>query len=132
MAITVGDLVSSPHLRMRVHSGESGLDRPVAWTHVCDLPEPWRWVTGGELLLTNGLSFPKSARDQGELVHRLLEAGIAALAIGEQMYCPRLTRTFTQQSDALGFPVLWVEYPLPFGLIARAVAEATLVDQSSG
>jgi purine catabolism regulator len=130
MAITVGELVSSPHLRMRVHSGSSGLDRAVAWTHVCDLPEPWRWVTGGELLLTNGLSFPKSARDQADFVHRLLEAGIAALAIGEKMYCPQLTRTFTQLSDRLGFPVLWVEYPLPFGLIARAVAEATLVDQS--
>lgn len=130
MSITVRDLVSSPHLRMRVHSGGSGLDRAVAWTHVCDLPEPWRWVTGGELLLTNGLSFPKSARDQGELVHRLLEAGITALAIGEKMYCPQLTRTFTQLSEDLGFPVLWVEYPLPFGLIARAVAEATLVDQS--
>ena len=130
MAITVRDLVSRPHLRMRVHSGEMGLDTPLTWTHVCDLPEPWRWVTGGELLLTNGLSFPKSARDQGELVHRLREAGVAALAIGEQMYCPPLTRTFTQQSDELGFPVVWVEYPLPFELISRAVAEATLVEQA--
>jgi PucR family transcriptional regulator, purine catabolism regulatory protein len=130
MSITVSDLVERPHLRLRVHSGASGLDRNVLWTHVSDLPEPWRWVTGGELLLTNGLSFPKSAKDQVELIHRLLEAGVVCLAIGEKMHCPPLTRTFDRLSDELRFPVLWVEYPLPFGLITRAVAEATLIDQS--
>jgi purine catabolism regulator len=130
MSITVGDLVERPHLRLRVHSGAAGLDRKVLWTHVSDLPEPWRWVTGGELLLTNGLSFPKSARDQGEMIHRLLDAGVAGLAIGEKMYCPPLTRTFDRVSDRMRFPVLWVEYPLPFGLISRSVAEATLIDQS--
>lgn len=130
MSITVGDLVERPHLRLRVHSGGSGLHREVLWTHVSDLPEPWRFVTGGELLLTNGLSFPKSAKDQLEFLRHLLDAGVVGLAIGEKMGCPALTRSFDRLSDSLGLPVLWVEYPLPFGLISRAVAEATLVDQS--
>ncbi|MDH6194119.1 purine catabolism regulator [Mycobacterium frederiksbergense] len=130
MPMTVGDLFERPHLRLRVHAGQAGLSRQVLWTHVSDLPEPWRWVSRGELLMTNGLSFPKSAKDQAELVHRLLEAGVPGLVIGEQMYCPPLTRTFERVSNELQFPVLWVGYPLPFSLITRAVAEATLVDQS--
>lgn len=120
-----------PHLGLEVLSGGTGLGRPVSWTHTSDLPEPWRWITGGELLMTNGLSFPKTAAEQETLLTKLDESGVAGLAIGEKMYCPRLTQRFTRRSDRLGFPVLRIRYPLPFVAISRAVAEATLVDQSS-
>jgi purine catabolism regulator len=46
------------------------------------------------------------------------------------MYCPRLTQRFTRTSERLGLPVLWIRYPLPFVAISRAVAEATLLEQS--
>jgi len=130
VAVTVGELVEIPHLRLEVYSGASGLGREVSWTHTSDLPEPWRWVTGGEFLMTNGMSFPKSAKEQADLVRHLADAGVAGLGIGENMYCPRLTAAFTRTSDELGFPVLWIRYPLPFVAISRSVAEATLVDQS--
>jgi purine catabolism regulator len=128
--ITVGELLDMPHLRLTMHSGESGLDRTVSWTHTTDLPEPWRWVAGGELLMTNGMSFPKSAAAQENLVRQLVEHGATALAIGEEMYCPPLTRRLAKVSDELGFPVLWIAYPLPFVSISRTVAEATLLEQS--
>lgn len=28
----------------------------MSWTHTSALPEPWEWITGGEMLMTNGLS----------------------------------------------------------------------------
>ncbi|PBC47372.1 PucR family transcriptional regulator [Rhodococcus sp. ACPA1] len=119
-----------PHLRLDVHSGVAGLGREVTWTHTSDLPEPWRWVTGGEFLMTNGMSFPKSAKAQADLVRALAAQDVAGLGIGENMYCPPLTKAFAKTSDDLGFPVLWIRYPLPFVAISRAVAEATLLDQS--
>lgn len=130
MPITVGELVEMPHLQMRPHSGVAALDREVAWTHTTDLPEPWRWIAGGELLMTNGMSLPRSAAGQEELIVQLVEHGAAALAIGEQMYSPPLTRRLAQVSDRLGFPVLWIAFPMPFVAISRAVAEATLLEQS--
>ncbi|MGW1159730.1 PucR family transcriptional regulator ligand-binding domain-containing protein [Streptomyces sp. NPDC002519] len=130
MPITVGELLEMPHLRLRLHSGAGALDRPVSWTHTTDLPEPWRWVTGGELLMTNGMPIPRSASGQEELVRQLAEHGAAALAIGEQMYAPPLTKRLAQTSEELGFPVLWIAYPMPFVAISRAVAEATLLEQS--
>lgn len=130
MGITVAELLEIPHLRLRLHSGGSGLHRELSWTHTSDLPQPWEWVTGGELLMTNGMSFPRRAAEQEDLVVRLVGAGASALAIGEQMYCPPLTRAFARASDRLEFPVMWVHYPLPFVAISRAVAEATLIEQS--
>src|SRR4051812_35288680 len=124
MAITVADLLEMPHMRLRLHSGAGGLGRDVTWTHTSDLPAPWSWLTGGELLMTNGMSFPADGDEQGDLVERLVEAGASGLAIGEEMYCPPLTEEFAETSDRLEFPVLLVEYPMPFVAISRAVAAA--------
>lgn len=131
MAITVGELADVPHLGLEFLAGETGSQRTISWTHTSDLPEPWRWITGGELLMTNGLSFPKTAGGQELLAEKLNEVGASGLAIGEQMYCPPLTRRFIRASDRLGLPVLQIRYPLPFVAISRAVAEATLLDQST-
>ncbi|BDY32137.1 Transcriptional activator PmfR [Mycolicibacterium mageritense] len=131
IAITVGELADVPHLGLEVLAGTAGLGREISWTHTSDLPEPWRWVTGGELLMTNGLSFPAHADAQARLVERLNDAGVSGLAIGEKMYCPALTDELTATCDRLGLPLLNIRYPLPFVAISRAVAEATLLDQSS-
>ena len=130
MPITVGELLQMPHLGLRLHSGGQALGRPVAWTHTSDLPQPWRWVTGGELLMTNGMSMPSSAEGQVGLITELVEHGCAALAIGEDMYCPPLTEQLGEVSEALSFPVLWIAFPMPFVAISRTVAEATLLEQS--
>lgn len=130
MAITVAQLLDMPHLRLRLHSGAHGVDRAVAWTHTTDLPEPWHWITGGELLLTNGMSFPADGPGQAELVEKLVKNGASALAIGEQMFCPPLTEQLAAASDRLGFSVLLVEFPMPFVSISKAVAAANLLEQS--
>lgn len=131
MAITVSELIDIPHLGLEILAGESGVQQTISWTHTSDLPELWRWVTGGELLMTNGLSIPKKASEQELLAEKLCEVGVSGLAIGEKMYCPPLTQRFLRASDRLGLPVLRIRYPLPFVAISRAVAEATLLDQSN-
>lgn len=130
MAITVADLLEMQHLRLHLVAGEAGVDRSVSWTHVSDLPEPWRWLTGGELLLTNGMSFPDGAAEQTDLVEKLVEAGASALAIGEKMFCPPLTDEMLATSERLGLSVLSVEFPMPFVAISQAVAAANLLEQS--
>ena len=125
----MGELLEMPHLRLTLHSGQSGLDRTVSWTHTTDLPEPWRWVAGGELLMTNGMSMPRTAAGQEELLRRLLD-----MVRRRSRSVPRCTRrayqTLGAVSDELGFPVLWVAFPMPFVSISRTVAEATLLEQS--
>ena len=130
MAITVADLLEMQHLRLSLVSGEGGVQRSVSWTHVSDLPEPWRWLTAGDLLLTNGMSFPADGAEQQALIEKLDEAGASALAIGEKMYCPPLTDELLATSERLGLSVLSVEFPMPFVAISQAVAAANLLEQS--
>ena len=93
-------------------------------------PRLWEWITGGELMMTNGLSIPADPEGQVELAEALVNAGASALAIGEQMHAPELHPQFLEACDRLPLPVISIPYPLPFIAIARSVAESSLLEES--
>lgn len=130
MAITVAELVAEPQLGLTLLAGSGGADNRITWAHTSDLPRLWEWVTGGELMMTNGLSIPADADGQVALAEALMDSGASALAIGEKMHAPPLTAEFLAACDRLPLPLLNIPYPLPFIAIARSVAEASLVEES--
>ncbi|MET4621327.1 purine catabolism regulator [Arthrobacter sp. 2762] len=130
MAITVAELVAEPQLGLTLLAGEAGRDNRITWAHTSDLPRLWEWVTGGELMMTNGLSIPADAAGQVALAEALMDSGASALAIGEKMHAPPLTQEFLDACDRLPLPLINIPYPLPFIAIARSVAESSLLEES--
>ncbi|GAA2173892.1 PucR family transcriptional regulator [Arthrobacter parietis] len=130
MSMTVAELLAEPHLGLTLIAGSEGLHQRITWAHTSDLPRLWEWVTGGEIIMTNGLSIPPDAAGQVGLAEALVTAGASALAIGEKMHAPELTAAFLEACDRLPLPVINVPYPLPFISIARSVAESSLLEES--
>nr|WP_125612336.1 PucR family transcriptional regulator [Specibacter cremeus] len=130
MAITVAELLAEPQLGLSLIAGADGLGNRITWAHTSDLPRLWEWVTGGEIMMTNGLSIPPDAPGQVELAHALVDAGASGLAIGEKMHAPALQPEFLDACNALALPLINVPYPLPFIAIARTVAESSLLEES--
>ncbi|WP_104175228.1 PucR family transcriptional regulator [Arthrobacter sp. Y81] len=130
MAITVAELVAEPQLGLTLLAGSAGSGNRITWAHTSDLPRLWEWVTGGELMMTNGLSIPADAAGQVALAGALVDAGASALAIGEKMHAPELLPEFLAACDRLPLPLINVPYPLPFIAIARTVAESSLLEES--
>ncbi|BCT78041.1 hypothetical protein SCMU_38830 [Sinomonas cyclohexanicum] len=130
MAMTVSELLSEPQLGLGLVAGAAGVGNRITWAHTSDLPRLWEWVTGGELMMTNGLSIPADPAGQVELAEGLVAAGASALAIGEKMHAPELTAEFLAACDTLPLPVLSVPFPLPFVAISQAVAESSLLEES--
>ena len=130
MAITVAELVAEPQLGLTLLAGDAGRDNRITWAHTSDLPRLWEWVTGGELMMTNGLSIPADAEGQVALAEALMDSGASALAIGEKMHAPPLTQEFLAACDRLRLPLINIPYPLPFIAIARSVAESSLLEES--
>ncbi len=122
--ITVRQLIEFDFLTLRVIAGEGGLDHPISWAHVNELPDPTEWLDGGELLMTTGLGIPRRPRDQTRYLERLAEKRVAGLAIADQMNAPPLSRSFVARADALDLPVLFVYGNTPFVAISQAVAAA--------
>lgn len=130
MAITVAELLAEPQLGLTLIAGADGLDKRITWAHTSDLPRLWEWVTGGEIMMTNGLSIPSDAPGQVALAQALVDAGASGLAIGEKMHAPALQPEFLAACNALALPLVNVPYPLPFIAIARTVAESSLLEES--
>jgi purine catabolism regulator len=128
--ITVAELIAEPQLGLSLIAGSEGGGNSITWAHTSDLPRLWEWVTGGELMMTNGLSIPPDAAGQVELAESLVRAGASALAIGEKMHAPQLLPEFLHACNALPLPVINVPYPLPFIAIAKSVAESSLLEES--
>lgn len=126
--LSVGDLVRSPALQLRVLAGAAGLGRPVSWAHVSELEDPTPWLLGAEVIMTTGLAVPRSAARQRAYVHRLDDAGVSGLALSAQLHVPPLHRAFTTAADERGLPVLEVPLPVPFIAVAQEVAAAVQGD----
>ncbi|MFI6295636.1 PucR family transcriptional regulator [Nonomuraea sp. NPDC050790] len=75
----ISDLLAIPELRLNLLTG----DPSAAFTsvYITDLPEPGRYLSGGELVLT-GLLWRQGPGDSPRFVAALREAGVAALGAG--------------------------------------------------
>lgn len=130
MSMTVKELLAEPHLGLGILAGHAGLENSISWSHTSDLPNLWEWISGGVLLMTNGLSIPAEASSQVEMARALVASGASGLAVGEKMHAPAFTDEFLQACDSLPLPLLNVPYPLPFIAISRSIAEAALLEES--
>ncbi|MEN4474992.1 PucR family transcriptional regulator [Mycolicibacterium cosmeticum] len=129
--LTVADLVAMRQLGSHTIAGAGGLDHKVVWAHSCELDDPWHWLAADELLMTTGMCIPRERRRQVEFIQKLTQAGIAGIAIGDDLKAPPLTPAMLAEADALDFPVLIVSHATPFSALGRAVAVAAQSEQVS-
>lgn len=100
MPLNLRDLLGLPERRSRLLSGAAGLDRPVRWAHVCELPDPTEWLGEGDLLMTTGLGIPATAEEQRRYLHRLAEAGLQADPVLVRAGSPHGGQCAFRQSEA--------------------------------
>lgn len=124
MSLTIAELVANPSLATRVIAGSQGLERPVTWAHTCELPDPWNWLGTGDLLMTDGYSFPADSGEQMAFVESLARANISGLTLAEGFKAPPVTPEAVALANELAFPILETQYNVPFVSVARAVAES--------
>ncbi len=115
--LTVRDLAAE--LELPVRAGEDGLDLPVRWVHISELPDPTPWLSGGELLLTTGMQLDEP-ECQRSFVERLAEHQLAGLGIGTGLRHESVPEAVLEAAAERGFPVLEIPYELPFIAITEA------------
>lgn len=124
---TVAEVVATPTLGMTLVAGASGSGRRVSWAHVSELSDPTPWLQGSELLMTIGLAVPKLPVEQRAYVRLLDGAGVAALAVSDELFAPPISKAMRDEADAHGFPIITVSLQVPFIAIAQEVAAHTQV-----
>ncbi len=80
----VRDLLSVPGLGLRLLTDVTGLDRAIKHVYTTDLPDPGRYLTPGDLVLT-GMMWCREPGDADRFVTVLAKAGTAVLGAGEAL-----------------------------------------------
>ncbi|MEJ2852066.1 MULTISPECIES: PucR family transcriptional regulator [unclassified Saccharothrix] len=117
--LLVRSLLRVPELRLRLVCGEEFLDRPVTRLYGTELPDPARYLSGGELVLS-GLLWHRSAADCETFVGSLAHAGVAALAASDPE-ARELPAALVEACRRHGVPLLEVPIDLSFATITERV-----------
>ena len=109
--LTVRELLRD--LDVGVLAGEANLDAPVRWVHISELADPTPWLSGGELLLTTGLSASTPA-EQRSYVARLADHGLAGLGFGVGFGHEKVPDALVEAAADRDFPLVEIPYDTPF------------------
>jgi hypothetical protein len=82
--LRVKDLLDVPDLGLRLLTSVADLDRSIKHVFTTDLPDPGRYLTPGDLVLT-GLIWCRAPGDADRFVTALVRAGAAVLGAGEAL-----------------------------------------------
>src|SRR5207248_5672719 len=110
LMLTVRDLLAD--LDVRLVTGDAGLDLPVRWVHISELLDPTPWLSGGEVLLTTGMSLDTAER-QREFVARLADHKLAGVGVGPGLGLDAVPQALLRAAAERDFPGFEGPHQLP-------------------
>ncbi|MFC4014873.1 PucR family transcriptional regulator ligand-binding domain-containing protein [Nonomuraea purpurea] len=113
----ISDLLDLDELRLTLLTGDPA--REFTTVHITDLPEPGRYLSGGELVLT-GLMWRHEPEDSARFVAALAEAGVAALGAGAALL-GHVPADLVAACRAAGLPLVEVPTEVSFRTLAERV-----------
>jgi len=129
--ISVQDILEIPDLDLRLLAGSKSTSNPVRWVHITEVPDPTKWLKGGELLLTTGYGFVGSEAQQVEHLKRLIDHHLSGLGFGTGFSFDKVPPALVKIAEEYGFPLFEVPYHVPFIAITEAVASKIVNEQYS-
>ena len=111
--------------------GSADLSRRVELAHVIDVPEAERWVGAHTLVLTTGLSWPKTGAALREVGKRLARKQPAAVMLAVPGPFRAFPAEVARALSAAGIPALTLPYEVPFVQVVQAVQQERVREQSA-
>jgi purine catabolism regulator len=116
------------HGAPRVVAGEAGLDGPVRWVHIAEVPDIASLLRGGELVLTTGIGLPADDAGIRAFITDLAEVGVAGLVVElGRRYASSVPKVMVAAAQRRRLPLVELRRPTPFVRITEAV-HALIVD----
>lgn len=125
--VSVRTVLDMPDLRLTALAGEELLDRVISRIYGTELPDPSRFLSGGELVIS-GLLWLRGPEDVAVFVAALADAGVAALVCCDAdtgIVPPELVAECRRRE----VPLLEADVELPFSLIIDRVGLALAAER---
>ncbi len=126
MPLRVRDLLNAPGLGLRLLTDASGADHEIRHVFTTDLPDPSRYLTPDDLVLT-GMIWCREAGDADRFVRAMAQAGAGVMGAGEALGAikPEVIRACGQYGIAL----LAVPAETSFALVSDEVSRRLTGDR---
>jgi hypothetical protein len=126
--VRVRELLDVPDLGLRLLTDVAGMDRAIVRVYTTDLPDPSRYLTQGDLVLT-GLIWCRTPGDADRFVSALARAGVAALGAGEAL--GKVPDEVLQACGRHGMPLLAVPAETSFAAVTEEVGRRLSGDRAT-
>ncbi len=124
----VRDLLEVPGLGLRLLTDVSGADRVIRHVYTTDLPDPSRYLTPGDLVLT-GMIWCREPGDADRFVRVLVRAGVGVLGAGEAL--GEVPDEVIQACGRHGITLLAVPAETSFAAVTEEVARRLNGDRAT-
>ncbi|GAA2798562.1 PucR family transcriptional regulator [Nonomuraea dietziae] len=114
----IRDLLAASELGLTLLVGDE--DTEFTAVHVTDLPDPCRYLTGGELVLS-GLMWRHEPADSARFVAALRSSGVAALGAG-QAWLGHVPDDLVEACAQAGLPLLEIPTAVSFRVVGEVAA----------
>ena len=109
--VTLSELLKSPSLsEITVAAGEEGLTNSVLSVSVMDAPDSYKWLRGGELILTSAYLFGGDVKIMLLSLNNLIEAGASGLGIKKNRFLREIPKEVINLANRRKFPILQIPY----------------------
>ena len=106
----------------QVVAGGAGLDRPVRWVHVAEVPDIATLLRGGELVLTTGIGLPTDDGGLRSFITDLAEVDAAGVVVElGRRFAERLPRAMVGAAERRGLPLVVLRRATRFVQVTEAV-----------
>jgi len=126
--VRVRDLLDVPGLGLRLLTDVAGMDRTIRHVYTTDLPDPSRYLTPGDLVLT-GLIWCRAPGDADRFVSALVKAGVSALGAGEAL--GQVPAEVIRACGRQGITLLAVPAETSFAAVTEEVARRLSGDRAT-
>ncbi|TDC59947.1 PucR family transcriptional regulator [Micromonospora sp. KC207] len=130
MTMLLRDALALPSLRLTLLTGGDGLDRPVSQVFVTDLPDPRRYLCGGEVVLT-GLMWRRRPADAENFVRSCAEARVSAIGAGDAAL-GGVPSDLVEACRRHGVPLFEVPVEVSFREVIDALAPSVWKQRATG
>lgn len=128
MGVPVAWVLAQSDLSLRLLGGSTGVLREVTLALTTELSEPFRWLSGGELVLTTGIGLPTTRAKRAAYLRGLDECGVSALGFATGLSHEKVPADLIAVADDIGMPLLEVPLATPFAAVVKRMSER-LADQ---
>jgi PucR family transcriptional regulator, purine catabolism regulatory protein len=125
--VRVSDLVAHSDFRLVIRAGGGNDGRPVWSTHISDLPDPARYLSEGELVLTNGLWLEWT--DATAWIAQLASRDVAAVGFGIGTPHPAVPPELIAACEGSALPLLEIPETVSFAEIDDFVGTHLAVER---